>query len=81
MKRSFISTVFFFVLLAAVAGADERPNVLFISVDDMNDWAGLTRSGYSGKVHVPNLKRLGSVGMIFDNAYTASPVCLSLIHI
>ena len=75
MKRSFISTVFFFALLVAVAGAEERPNVLFISVDDMNDWAGLTRSGYSGKVHVPNLKRLGSLGMTFDNAYTASPVC------
>ncbi len=29
------------VLLALVAGAAERPNVLFISVDDLNDWVGV----------------------------------------
>ena len=74
MKRSPIIILLFFVLIAATLSAKERPNVLFISVDDMNDWAGLSR-GYPGKVHVPNLKRLSNLGMTFDNAYTASPVC------
>ena len=52
----------------------ERPNVLFIAVDDMNDWGGFDE-GYEGKVHVPNIKRLNALGMSFKHAYTASPVC------
>ena len=39
MKRSFIIIVFLFILQAATTSANERPNILFISVDDMNDWA------------------------------------------
>ena len=40
----------------------------------MNDWGGLVR-GYKGKVHLPNIKRLNAMGLSFENAYTASPVC------
>ena len=69
-----ISFNFFFIILGLVANAEKRPNVLFISVDDMNDWAGLS-NGYSGKVHVPNLERLRRLGVNFQKAYTASPVC------
>ena len=64
----------FFCLLAAFSYANQRPNVLFIAVDDMNDWAGVTE-GYSGKVYTPNIDRLGRMGMTFENAHTASPVC------
>ena len=56
------------------AETNDRPNVLFIAVDDMNDWGGLVR-GYKGKVHLPNIKRLNAMGLSFENAYTASPVC------
>lgn len=62
------------VLLVTIVCAEARPNVLFIAVDDMNDWTGLTR-GYPGKVHTPNLERLAKMGVSFDNAHTASPVC------
>ena len=51
-----------------------KPNVLFIAVDDMNDWIGVL-GGYSGEVHTPNLERLARLGMTFSNAHTASPVC------
>ena len=54
--------------------ADQRPNVLFIAVDDMNDWTSLL-GGYSGKVHTPNQDRLARMGLTFTNAQTASPVC------
>jgi arylsulfatase A-like enzyme len=51
-----------------------HPNVLFIAVDDMNDWtAGL--GGYAGKVYTPNQQRLAKMGVAFVNAHTASPVC------
>ena len=56
------------------AETNDRPNVLFIAVDDMNDWGGLVR-GYKGKVYLPNIKRLNAMGISFENAYTASPVC------
>jgi arylsulfatase A-like enzyme len=62
------------VLLVTIVCAEGRPNVLFIAVDDMNDWTGVT-GGYQGKVHTPNLERLGRMGVTFENAHTASPVC------
>ncbi len=55
----------------AVAGAD-RPNVLFISVDDMNDWVGAL--GYPG-VETPNIDRLARKGLLFTNAHAPSPKC------
>ncbi|HIG29966.1 MAG TPA: hypothetical protein EYQ50_20090 [Verrucomicrobiales bacterium] len=59
-----------------VAGTNEprKPNVLFIVVDDMNDWrTGL--GGYSGKVYTPNMQRLADMGIAFTNAHAASPIC------
>ena len=33
----------------------QKPNILFIAVDDLNDWAGFM-GGHSGmKIHTPNL--------------------------
>ncbi len=49
-------------------------NILFIAVDDMNDWvAGL--GGYRGPVHTPNLDRLAARGTLFTNAHCPSPKC------
>jgi choline-sulfatase len=50
-----------------------RPNVLFLSVDDMNDWVGCL-NGYPG-VHTPNIDRLAKRGVLFANAHCASPLC------
>ena len=53
----------------------EKQNILFIAVDDMNDWAGFL-SGHTGmKIHTPNIDRLASSSMIFTNAHTPAPVC------
>ncbi|MDP6448094.1 MAG: sulfatase-like hydrolase/transferase, partial [Pirellulaceae bacterium] len=54
--------------------ADARPNVLFIAVDDMNDWVGCL-GGYAGRVHTPHIDRLAERGMLFENAHCAAPVC------
>src|SRR5258706_4165697 len=40
-------------LASAAFGKSERPNVLFLAVDDMNDWVGCL-GGYSG-VRTPNI--------------------------
>lgn len=65
--------VFGFSLFAGVA-APKKPNILFISVDDLRDWVGFM-GGYKGKVHTPHMDELASRGTAFLNAHTAAPVC------
>ncbi|MHA4818246.1 sulfatase [Streptomyces aculeolatus] len=54
-------------------GNPERPNVLFISVDDLNDWIGPL--GGHPDVKTPNLDRLASRGISFTNAHCPAPLC------
>lgn len=76
MWRSFWTLPFLFslVLLNSGYSAESKPNVLFVAVDDMNDWVGFL-GGYAGKVHSPNIDRLAGKGTAFTNAHTAAPVC------
>ncbi|MDR2765488.1 MAG: sulfatase, partial [Tannerella sp.] len=53
------------------AGRDAKPNVLFIAVDDLNDW-GEPFGGYPG-VQTPNLSRLAKEGQLFTRAYCSAP--------
>ena len=50
-----------------------RPNILFISVDDLNDWIGCL--GGHPQAKTPNIDRLASSGMLFTNAHCAAPAC------
>lgn len=52
---------------------NERPNVLFIVVDDLNDYVGAL-DGHP-QVHTPNIDRLSEEGVLFTNAHTAAPLC------
>ena len=61
-------------LAATVAlGKSKPPNILFVQVDDMNDWVGCL-GGYPG-VQTPNINRLAQGGALFSNAHCAAPVC------
>ena len=53
--------------------ADEKPNVLFISVDDLNDWTGCL--GGHPQARTPNIDRLAAGGVLFTNAHCAAPAC------
>ena len=55
------------------ATAPAKPNILMISIDDLNDWVGFL-SGHP-LVQTPNLDRLASRSMVFSKAYCAAPVC------
>ncbi|HEX6179779.1 MAG TPA: sulfatase [Chitinophagaceae bacterium] len=55
------------------AQANQKYNVLFIAVDDLNDWVG-PLNGYKG-VKTPNIDRLAKQGMIFTRAYCSAPIC------
>jgi len=52
--------------------AEQKPNVLFIIMDDMCDWAKFL--GGNNQVQTPNLDRLAARGRVFTNAYTAVPL-------
>ena len=54
---------------------DTKPNVLMISIDDLNDWTGYL-GGYPS-VSTPHLDALAEQGRIFTNAHCAIPVCSS----
>lgn len=52
----------------------ERPyNVLFIAVDDLNDWVGFL--GGHPQAKTPNLDRLAAKSMVFEKAYCVVPAC------
>ena len=55
------------------ATVNGRPNVLFIAVDDLNDWTG-TLGGHPAAM-TPNLDRLASEGISFTNAHANCPAC------
>jgi len=61
------------LLLALPVAAADRPNVLFISIDDLNDWIGAL--GGHPQAKTPNLDRLAAESVLFTRAYTASPSC------
>ena len=51
----------------------ENPNVLFIAVDDLNDWLGCMNGHPNTKT--PNFDRLAAQGVIFTNAHCQAPLC------
>ncbi|MDN3690435.1 sulfatase [Cyclobacterium jeungdonense] len=71
---------FYFVLVGIVlAGipvfgqSQDRANVLFIAIDDLNDWVGAL-NGHP-QVKTPNIDRLAKRGVLFANAHTQAPLC------
>ena len=50
-----------------------QPNVLFIALDDLNDWVGCL--GGHPDVKTPNIDRLARQGMLFTTAHCPAPVC------
>jgi arylsulfatase A-like enzyme len=63
---------------ALTASADDRaatsrPNVLFIAIDDLNNWVGFL--GGHPQVKTPNLDRLAKRAVIFGDAHCAAPLC------
>ncbi len=50
-----------------------RPNVLFVVIDDLNDWVGAMRG--HPQARTPNLDRLARRGVLFQRAYCQVPLC------
>ena len=74
MKR--LALILFLVLLTVSCEQLEPaspPNVLFIAIDDLNDWVG-PLDGHP-QVKTPHLDALAAKGTLFANAHTQSPLC------
>ena len=77
MKKTLFSWLLLFAVvlpLAKLPGqAAEKPNVLFITIDDLNDWLGCF--GGHPQAITPNIDRLAKRGVLFSNAHCAAPLC------
>lgn len=71
------AAIIFLLTCMSTASAQEpsKPNVLFIAIDDLNDWIGCL-DGHP-QVKTPNLDKLAARGTLFLNAHCQSPLCNS----
>jgi iduronate 2-sulfatase len=75
MNRSIAFVLLLFPLLgpaAERAGADDRPNVLFLISDDLNNALGCYDAPL---MKTPNIDRLAARGVRFDRSYCQFPLC------
>lgn len=74
-----IRRLFLFPLCLASLGvctpaiAAEQPNILLITIDDLNDWVGCL-DGHP-QASTPHLDRLAARGVLFTNAHCQTPIC------
>src|SRR5688572_10770598 len=72
IARLIVGMVLLTVVAVPSGAAPERPNVLFITIDDLRNDLGC----YGHKtVKSPHIDRLAARGMRFDRAYCQYPVC------
>lgn len=79
MRIYFLATVIAIICLSFTLweerdiAAEELPNILFIAIDDMNDWAGFL--GTHPQVQTPHMDALAKEGVSFSNAHCPAPIC------
>ena len=76
MQRIPILIFFSFLFLINIVLSQtehQKTNVLFIMVDDLNDYQGAF--GGHPQAKTPNIDRLAETGIKFSNAHTNVPVC------
>lgn len=70
---SFLQACCVVLSLGLGAFAADRPNVLFIAIDDLNHSVGAL--GGHPKAYTPNIDRPAERGVLFTNAHCAAPGC------
>lgn len=53
--------------------AAQKPNILFIAIDDQNDWVGCLKG--HPQIKTPHIDRVAARGTLFSNAHCQSPLC------
>ncbi len=57
---------------ASMVSAKKQPNVIFIAIDDLNDWVGCL--GGNPQAITPNIDKFAASGLVMNKAYAASTV-------
>ena len=57
----------------AAPAVPRRPNVVFLAIDDQNDWIGCL--GGHPLVKTPNIDKLAARGTVFTNAHCQMTLC------
>lgn len=74
MKKIIFALVIVSHIVFVEPSIAEKPNVLFIAIDDLNDWVGVF--GGHPQVKTPNMDAFARNGsVVFQNAHCAGPVC------
>ncbi|MEN8117403.1 MAG: sulfatase [Bacteroidota bacterium] len=77
LNKFFRLTLFIGVIVMVISCAkkesSQKPNILFIAIDDMNDWVGVL--GGHPQAKTPNIDRLAGQGILFTNAHAPAPAC------
>lgn len=60
-------------IASATQLSPQRPNILFIAIDDQNDWVG--HMGGHPLAHTPYIDQLAARGTTFLNAHCQAPLC------
>ena len=80
--RNFLKQMSVLVIVGCMAnvsvyGATEqkqkKPNILFIAIDDLNDWTDMLEG--NAQARTPHMDTLASKGIVFTNAHCAAPCC------
>ena len=74
MAKNTPCLLFLAALLSVPLAAAERPNVLFILVDDLG-YMDIGANNPDTFYETPNIDRLAASGMRFTDGYAANPVC------
>ncbi len=76
MKRSLIEVILLSLLMVSCADKStviEKPNVLFVALDDLNDWTGYMGGHPQGRT--PNIDKFANNSVYFTHAYCSNPAC------
>lgn len=73
-RNLLICGLFSSVIGFAAESKKDSPNVLFIAIDDLNDWTGSL--GGHPQVKTPHLDKLAESGVNFTNAHCQAPICM-----
>ncbi len=74
MVHRILPTLFgLLLLLGSTSLAADRPNVLLIAIDDLNDWVGCL--GGHPQARTPHIDALAARSTLFTNAHCQAPIC------
>jgi len=68
-----LSVILCCVILCSTSSGQQRPNILLIAVDDLNDWVSCLGGHPQG--NTPHMDQLAQQGTLFSNAHCQAPIC------